>query len=353
MSFLFVTLLLLVSYYRCACPAGKFNGGPSGSCIPWVNCSFYLQYQTAPGSSTKSPTCVLLTQCFPAQYEGTIHTYTSDAICADFTPCILGTSYELYPPTQFADRVCTPLTQCRNVGVDQYQSDFNQTFTDRQCFDITQCDFRYQYELTPPTIFSNRVCAKFSTCLATEYQVTGPTTESDRICAPVSPPCNLSTQFQVSPPNATGDRVCSTYSAACKGNLFEIVSPTPTSDRVCAASSTTLNSKFLVSYIKYDDSNCHNDVHSGSFLTTNCTVTDTDIGSNSYYGRAFCDNHSNVYVAECGSDSTCTTCTRYKFTSQQCDTNYGVKFSCVSGSQSLIVSLLFIFQFVLYLNFWC
>jgi len=88
-----------------------------------------------------------------------------------------------------------------------------------------------EYEASPPTENSDRVCALVSACEATEYEASPPTATSDRECAPVSA-CQA-TEYEASPPTATSDRECAPLTV-CADTEYELTPPTATSDRSCA-----------------------------------------------------------------------------------------------------------------------
>ena len=75
--------------------------------------------------------------------------------------CDPDTQYESTPPTATSDRVCTGLTNC---GSDEYMSVSKTPTSDRVCTTLTTCGLN-EYESTPPTETSDRACAQKMGCV--------------------------------------------------------------------------------------------------------------------------------------------------------------------------------------------
>jgi hypothetical protein len=214
-------------------------------------------------------------------------TFSEDAFdengCKAVTPpCDLEQYIEVAAPTASSDRVCeqtttttsattttttatttTTTTTVHSVcGLDfaaeevgsghdvtgQFESLPPTNITDRECTDITECNYSVEYETVPPTVvnsnypteavqlehaISDRTCSNLTVCNATEYERTPAEYNVDRTCAALTAPCNLDAEYEAVSPDVAVDRVCKRISRECRVGEYERLVPTSTSDRVC------------------------------------------------------------------------------------------------------------------------
>ena len=94
--------------------------------------------------------------------------YTTRLGCQYITECVIGHSYETVAPTGNSDRVCELVSVCRKT----------------------------EYELSPPTLISDRDCQPLSVCVVgVTYETIPSSKNSDRFCSPATPPCDRATSF--------------------------------------------------------------------------------------------------------------------------------------------------------------
>ncbi|MEJ6777131.1 MAG: DUF1566 domain-containing protein, partial [Crocinitomicaceae bacterium] len=117
--------------------------------------------------------------------------------------------YELTAPTVTSDRACAALSVC---SASQYELTAPTVTSDRECAELSYCSAS-QYELTAPTVTNDRECAELSYCSASQYELTAPTVTNDRECAELSV-CSAS-QYELAAPTVTSDRVCEYVVTGC------------------------------------------------------------------------------------------------------------------------------------------
>src|SRR5699024_2134757 len=76
-----------------------------------------------------------------------------------------------------------------------------------------------QYEVSPPSATSDRVCADLTVCGADEYEMVAPASTSDRVCA-VDVGCD-SGEYLVEAATETRPAVCAAFTVCEEGVAFE------------------------------------------------------------------------------------------------------------------------------------
>ena len=166
-------------------------------------------YESAPATNVAQPVCLPITECLPTEFMTVPATRSSDAACATIAACDFVRELESQGATEVSDTTCEPLTVC---GENQYVST-RATMTSQRscatlscsdsaycltqdahrcptageidctCTELTVCDEPNQFEATPASMFSNRLCLPVSTCEeAVEIERTAPTSTTDRVC---------------------------------------------------------------------------------------------------------------------------------------------------------------------------
>eukprot|EP00043_Microstomoeca_roanoka_P015401 m.154233 g.154233 ORF g.154233 m.154233 type:complete len:1890 (-) comp16251_c2_seq2:273-5942(-) len=92
--------------------------------------------------------------------------------CHDVTTCMVGEE-EFAAPTTTSDRVCVP------CPLGTFKSSPGEG---RQCQPWLECQASTQFEETPPSRTTDRICADLVVCTKTEYEASPPTPTSDRVC---------------------------------------------------------------------------------------------------------------------------------------------------------------------------
>lgn len=196
---------------------------------------------TGVGCNAISGACEF-TQCGDDEYQRTPGSLAADTECAPIADaCNVAEEYEASPPTRTSDRVCLPLDVCTG---DEFEAVANTPTSNRACAALTVCsNAAGTFERVAPTRVSDRGCGAVTACAADEYEAEAVTATSDRACAKLTT-CVAGASYEQSAPTRTSDRVCTAYSLECSpgcdgttavaaGAGFELVAPTPTSDRVC------------------------------------------------------------------------------------------------------------------------
>ena len=241
------------------------------------------EFESEPPTAQSDRVCTSITQCdAPRLIAARAATATADTICVPADACGGALSGQfISSPVPLAD--LTSIT-CSNVRgpcdtTSQFESVSADRLTDRQCASLTVCanPGMAEYELTPPSPTSDRVCMPLRACkagastasssmmsppasqenkdevatvgaLALEYEIKAPTMTSDRACA-FATVCNNTVEYERQPLNATADRICQKLTqcdiAISETDLdvpppgtrtIEVWAPTKTTDRVCAPS---------------------------------------------------------------------------------------------------------------------
>lgn len=116
--------------------------------------------------------------------------------------CIAEEEYEESPPTSSSDRLCQFPSQC---SVNEFETSPPTSTSDRKCQAHTEC-VGIQEELVAPTATSDRVCDAKTRCSPDQYETVAPTISTDRECAQLTicPPGT----YESAPPLANRDRQC-------------------------------------------------------------------------------------------------------------------------------------------------
>ena len=208
--------------------------GPTDCCKPLTLCKQSQFAVTSPpedGTATFNRVCKDLKVCSADQYQSKAPTATSDRECSNLTTCDYTKEYESTAPTETSDRECSNLATCDYSK--EYESTAPTATTNRVCSNLATCDYSKEYESTAPTATTNRVCSNLTTCdYSKEYESTAPTATSNRVCSNLAT-CDYSKEYESTAPTATTNRECSNL-IDCKVTEYISVKATPTSNRKCA-----------------------------------------------------------------------------------------------------------------------
>eukprot|EP00042_Codosiga_hollandica_P046601 m.491875 g.491875 ORF g.491875 m.491875 type:complete len:1860 (-) comp57272_c1_seq3:128-5707(-) len=162
------------------------------------------QYQPLSGQQT----CNQTTQCIlGTSYQIVAPTLSTDRVCKPTTsPCNSATSFESRSATLTSDRACSPLAVCVNG---QYISTPSTTTSNRVCSDCQGCGagLTARPGSCQSSSTSNTDCVPCTQCAEFEYAITACQSFSDRQCRQltVCPPGYP----EAFPPSASTDRTCS------------------------------------------------------------------------------------------------------------------------------------------------
>ena len=305
------------------CADGTVQAGTSGdSCSPWRVC-VPAGYQIVPPTLSSDRVCAPINLCDPAtEFVVQDATPTSDFICANVTlGCPAPGQYISVPSTGYTDRGCSPCAD----GTFQPGTSGDPCDPWRVCAPAG-------YQIVPPTLSSDRVCAPTHPCdPATEFVVREATPTSDFQCqfrtldCPdpgqyISVPSTLSTDRICAPcpdgtfqPSRSGQacrawRVCTVYDGGTGWNQeFRTADPTPTSDRGCRRATRCSSLEYLLTAATATtDNTCANITLgcpvAGQYISTQATAVADRVCSSCPSGT-YQDSTSG---AACRGHSSCT-----------------------------------------------
>lgn len=151
--------------------------------------------------------------------------------------CPLGT-FASAVCSDVSDRVCEPWKSCFTDDT-QYEASPPTSETNRLCKNITNCNPQTQFEKKPATLTSDRECASIrDACKVTEHKVRMNITTLNLVCVE-NRICDTEYEYEVLAPTTTTDRVCAIVTPCRIGNnqktgTYESMAPTPTSNRRCS-----------------------------------------------------------------------------------------------------------------------
>jgi hypothetical protein len=190
-------------------------------------------YEAKPPTPRRNITCVAVRECGAGRYIVQPPTATTDTVCATVTTCAeVGVEFEQVPPTATSDRSCGVVSSC-NFN-EEYMAAAPTNTSDRICRLVTvaACPAG-QYQEKSANRNRDRICATRTACMdAVEYEVSPGTATTDRVCAPVSEPCAAGSQFEVAGPSSIADRICRDVTR-CEAGTRQLRPPSATADRVC------------------------------------------------------------------------------------------------------------------------
>eukprot|EP00056_Hartaetosiga_gracilis_P013320 m.219484 g.219484 ORF g.219484 m.219484 type:complete len:3572 (+) comp13825_c8_seq1:160-10875(+) len=215
------------------------------SCDEIVQCETGVEFELTPPTIQSNRICNMYsdpcsTSLGTLQFEDIPPTSTSDRVCKVVTECVDGVEFEAIEPTLSSDRVCATHSVCNTTEVVDVSSKFLQyefspatATTQRICARVATCLADVEFEAVPPTPTSNRACEEYSNACnpASEYQTQNATPTSDRICV-ARTICHFSTEYVVDPGTLSTDRECKDLTV-CSSVEFETVAATASSDREC------------------------------------------------------------------------------------------------------------------------
>jgi hypothetical protein len=216
-------------------------------CSPIINCAAGKYQSVAPTATTNRQCGHTVSGACDAldEFESAAPTSLSDRVCTDLTVCVQGSTYQTTPPTVNSDRVCSSVTPGCD-GINKYQTTAPTLTVNRVCSDVLGiCPTATKYQSVAPNPTINRVCADIDTCDgSTTYEpnpistVAGQYAEQ-RICTPTTVCGNE--QYQVSPPDVITDRVCADWSVCGAADVstagvdnYQTIAPSGYQNRVCS-----------------------------------------------------------------------------------------------------------------------
>eukprot|EP00041_Stephanoeca_diplocostata_P002277 m.25151 g.25151 ORF g.25151 m.25151 type:complete len:4654 (-) comp13142_c0_seq1:95-14056(-) len=224
------------------------------SCGPKCPSGQYIAESCGTPIASNPLTCAAISQCTTNQYIRVHPTTTTDRVCDDVTECNFRTQFEATPPVECyaVDPAQVPVPWCTNrvcqnarlcpVATEYETAALTQT-TDRQCGILEICGGS-RYEAVPPTPTTNRVCLPCApVCTTGEYQDTPCTSTSNRVCVPYTLACS-STEYQTATPTNTSDRNCTLLTVCSPETQFVTTEATPTSDRTCVDATLCADAEF-------------------------------------------------------------------------------------------------------------
>ena len=246
----------LVRSHRCDCNPGSWGArcdcttstyslsltGYGSPCLGVTPCGADEWEEAAPTNTTNRK-CTKVTTCLAGEWRVSEATEFADTVCETHSTCDSPDLEVKDAGTATADAVCQEIDDCATkgdicdnggqcfdlgaampgqVGCDCSGTGFSGDYCDCQfgttysqskaglnspCFGISECRDT-QFEFTPPTNSTDRVCRDITVCDGGFYQQTPPTKVSNRVCAQHSPPCELLLKIETAPPTNVSDRQC-------------------------------------------------------------------------------------------------------------------------------------------------
>ena len=163
--------------------------------------------------------------------------FKAGASCKKLTICVTG-EYQKTPPTAESDRLCAPWSVC---GAGTYVSTQPTATGDRACAPCAAGKFSGAVNAAQ--------CTTWSQCASGETESVAPTLTSDRVCSKcgagkyesagqcLSLTACTSSQYESTAATASSDRKCSALTS-CQPGSAQTAAPTSVTDRQCAACSS-------------------------------------------------------------------------------------------------------------------
>lgn len=234
-------------------------------------CNQSTEFEILAFTASSDRVCNLLRTCnynaskASLEFESIAPTATTDRGCTSVNVCDYpGKEYEESPPSFDKDRMCLPLTRCKQTEFELVPST---PFADRKCSAVRKCNESTEFlgraatNTTDAVCVANNVCGGReaqplqyvsevsltnggnSKCVAVrancdveadgEFEAVAPTLTSDRVCAPLT--LCKENEFQRVQPTLSSDRSCELLKVCHAGLDYELLKPTPITDRVCSA----------------------------------------------------------------------------------------------------------------------
>eukprot|EP00729_Bicosta_minor_P015090 gene15090-24448_t len=169
-----------------------------------------------------------------------VGTFSADGSfpCAAVSTCDASSEYELSTPTLKSDRICRTTTPCTQGMT--YMTAAPTAIKDRECSLVSQCGTN-EYESKAPTWTNDRECQTYTQCSANQYESVARTSFSDRRCDTVNE-CNYDAQYESQAPTSTSGRVCVDLTV-CTSDEYETLAATKAADRKCVPISSCNSGK--------------------------------------------------------------------------------------------------------------
>ena len=225
-------------------------------CAAWAVCTA-TQYETVAPDSLTNRECATRLQCTDAQYQNNANplAFNQNRECAPLTVCGAADvstaevgNYQTTPPTATSDRVCATWLECDNT---QFISRVPTALLDTECTSLAVCN-NDNYETTAPTATSDRVCASWDVCNSNQYQTVEPDADTNRVCASLTV-CD-GDQWETKAPTTTSNRECQSRQQCTLGQEYQSNTNNPleyNEDRICTVYSTACSDKYWKDHPDY------------------------------------------------------------------------------------------------------
>lgn len=223
----------------CDCIVGSFyRNSTKAICTPCIECKSDIEYESAPCTVSTDRVCREQPECdyvsefteTPSEFELSPPTSTSARVCQKTKSCDLNSSFIVQLATPTSDTICQDISVCPAGskqfapatklsdtdciscnGVSEYQDEEGQleckatrrcddnsftevlptTTTDRRCRSCRQCLTEFEFELTPCTASSDRVCQPSTECRGSSYRPAGASASSPCVPFTICPPSDF------------------------------------------------------------------------------------------------------------------------------------------------------------------
>eukprot|EP00055_Hartaetosiga_balthica_P015057 m.86623 g.86623 ORF g.86623 m.86623 type:complete len:3056 (+) comp8766_c1_seq2:90-9257(+) len=253
--------------------------------------------------------CLNVTVCSEGSFSSMAPTTTTDRKCS---PCAKGTfsdtlgadqckpysicgenQFELVPPSRFSNRICKEVTSCGNGFFMQQNATAS---SDAVCSKCTTCP---NGDVTQPcTATTDTTCDSCKSCASSQYVDTPCTTTEQAVCKSCGA-CDPMTQFQKEPCRVDAGVVCVDFTECKRAMEFEIVPPSFYNDRVCQPLTGCSDSEYeVVAPTSTTDRVCAalSMCTSGYFISSPATKTSDLVCSACPSGTY---DHDNNYATNC------------------------------------------------------
>jgi hypothetical protein len=161
--------------------------------------------------------------------------------CEPVSPCDVN-EYEASPPTVTSDRICGRVSGTLSHNDSEVTTALRLTSMPRLLFSFVLFSSSriffvpkgecddLQVEVAPPTTTSDRLCERIVECRDNQFEKAPLTLTSNRVCQSVRQPCVTGEEILIAPPTPSSDRLCEDI-RECQEDEFELVPPTNVTNR--------------------------------------------------------------------------------------------------------------------------
>ena len=196
------------------------------------------EYEKSPPSSDKDRACQPLTRCKDTEFESLPSTPFADRRCSAVRKCSETTEFLGRAATNTTDAVCIANDVCGGQEARPLQYVSEVSFANdgkSKCAAVRDaCDLEAngEFEAAASTLTSDRVCAPLTVCKENEFQGVQPTLTSDRACSPLTV-CQAVVEYELLKPTPATDRACDVVVNCTADVQYQFMPPTPASNRIC------------------------------------------------------------------------------------------------------------------------